>query len=203
MKKQIYIPIRKQLTFVLVIMSFVAGSYSQKSATDVNEDTNIRYLKSLAAVISNLENVYAGTYFKPIELEDVRIYDNNLRFEELNFAPVYSADEEEKLQVEDWMMDEEHFRINDSYELNDIAEEEKIQVEDWMLDEEHFRLPVNEDELYEVAEEEKLAIEDWMLDESHFLSINSNLIEDENTVEDELKVENWMLDPDHWVSRVD
>ena len=174
MKKQINIPIRKQLTFVLVIMSFVAGSYSQKSSTAMKEDSNIRYLKNLAAVISNMENFHAGTYIKPIELEDIRIYDNNLRFEELIFAPAYSADEEEKMQVEDWMLDEEHFRI-----------------------------PVSNDEaLYEVAEEEKLAIEEWMLDESHFLS-NNNLIEDENSVEDELKVENWMLDPDHWVSRAD
>ena len=165
MKKQINIPIRKQLTFVLVIMSFVAGSYSQKSSTAMKEDSNIRYLKNLAAVISNMENFHAGTYIKPIELEDIRIYDNNLRFEELIFAPAYSADEEEKMQVEDWMLYEEHFRINDSYEFFDIAEEEKIQVEDWMLDEEHFRIPVSNDEaLYEVAEEEKLAIEEWMLD---------------------------------------
>ena len=201
MKKQIYIPIRKQLTFVLVIMSFMAGSYSQKSATTLKEESNIKYLKSLAAVISNLENEYTGTYVKPIELEDARISDNNLRFDELILTPVYSA-EEEKIEVEDWMLDEEHFRIHNSSELFENDKEEKLVVEDWMLDEDHFSKSGLDDALYEVAEEEKPAIEEWMLDESHFLS-DKNSVEDENTIEDELKVENWMLDPDHWVSRAD
>ena len=157
----------------------MAAGYSQKSASAVKEYSNFNHLKSLAVVISNLENEYGDIHIKPIELENIRINNSNLRFEELTFAPAHSA--------------------NEAFLTED--KEEKMQVEDWMLNEEHFRIN-NSSELYENAEEEEIIVEDWMLDESHFLS-NNNLIEDENTAEDELKVENWMLDPDHWVSRAD
>ncbi len=179
MKAQIYKSVRKQLVVVLMIMSFMAGAYAQKSAFSFKEDSNFRYLRSLAAVISQIENDYAAILVKPIEQVEVR-FDNNLKFEEFVLEPEYSANE--------------IFLVNE--------EEEKIQVEEWMMDEDHFRNDKNDDELNEIAEEEKLVIEDWMLDESHFISDN-NAIGDEISTEDELEVEDWMLNPEHWVLRAD
>ena len=201
MKKQSNLPNGKQLMLFLAIMSFVAAGLAQKSAITMKEDNDIRYLKSLAAVISNLETDYSGYFIKPFASDEIRIVDNNLKYEEYVFVSEYAADDEEKIEVEDWMLDEAYFLTEGSNELFEVSNEESISIEDWMLDELHF-LTVSENELYEVAEEEKLSVEDWMLDESHFLTA-SDRIEDDNTAEDELKVENWMLNPDHWVSRVD
>jgi hypothetical protein len=162
MKTQNYKPIKKQLIIVLMIMSFIAGAYAQKSTIAFKEDSNFRYLKSLVAVINNMENGYADLHSRTAEKNVAN-------------SDIFLANEKE----------------------------EKIQVENWMLDEDHFLTNSSEDGLFETAKEEKLVVEDWMLDESHFLSSDKDLTKDENEVEDDMKVESWMLNPDHWVSRAD
>jgi hypothetical protein len=197
MKKQFNLRNGKQLMLFLVIMSFVVAGLAQKSVITMKEDNNIRYLKDLAAVISNLETNYSGYFAKPVASDDISAVEDNLVSEEYVIVSDYSAGAEEEIKVEDWMLDEAYFRAESSNELYEVTEEKSIAIEDWMMDESHF-LSISENELYEVAEEEKLVIEDWMLDESHFLTITDR-IENENTTEDELTVENWMLDPGHWV----
>ena len=167
MKAQIVNQVKKQLTIVIMILSIMAGSYAQKSVSALKEFYNLKQLKSLVEVLNNTE------------MNDAILGSTGSESNKIISAPEQTA--------------------SDAFM---VSEEEELMVEDWILDEAHFRLHVNEDESYEAAGEEKPVIEEWMLDESHFLS-NNNLNEKEITSEDELKVENWMTDLNHWVLRAD
>jgi len=64
---------------------------------------------------------------------------------------IYENDYDAKLNVEDWMTDNNYFR---AAETQQIAKDEVLQVEDWMLDE----------SLFAVADETEspLTLENWM-----------------------------------------
>ncbi len=177
MKAHTYKPAKRQLIIVMMILSFIIGSYAQKSAVIRNDDSDLEQLRNLVEVLYNTKIYQTGLHVLPLAINNLETGGTGLKSDNVLFVPEISA----------------------SDAFMNIDAEEKLAVEDWMLDENSFITSLNSNEMTE-AEEEKLAVEDWMLDESHFLTSDANLHSEENITEDEMQVEDWMLDPNHWVS---
>ncbi|MBN2214799.1 MAG: hypothetical protein JW723_11190 [Bacteroidales bacterium] len=178
MKAQINNRIGRQMILVLMVLSFIAGSYAQKSAIALNEGSNIKQLNSIIELLNNIELNDAIPSIQVIGINDTELGSIELEFDRIISVPEFST--------------------SNAFIL---SEEEELEVEDWMLDESHFRISGSNYGMEEA--EEKLEVEDWMLDESHFLSGEVKTNSEEDLAEDELQIENWMLDPNHWASLAD
>jgi hypothetical protein len=177
MKAQINNQIRRQTILVLLVMCITTGSFAQKATIALKENFNIKQLKNFFEVLDNQGMNDAGQYLQLSELSDAIYGSIGSEIDKMIFALEMSA--------------------GDIFMFS--KEEEELVVEDWMLDENHFRTTGINYEINETAEEENPVIEDWMLDESHFLSDKANLNPEEDAAEEKLQVENWMLDQNHWV----
>jgi hypothetical protein len=177
MKAQISNHIGRKLILVVIVLSLMADSFAQKSTIALKENYNLRQLKSLAEVINTQEVYDAEQYLQLSAVSDAVLGSIGSEIDKMIFAL-------ERIASDAFMVSEE---------------EEELVVEDWMLDENHFRTARNNYAIVQTTEEEKPVIEDWMLDESHFLSDKTNLNPAADIAENELQVENWMLDPNHWV----
>ena len=66
----------------------------------------------------------------------------------LSIALFFQGCKEEKLEVEEWMLDLDYFYNTDTYE-------EAIELEPWMLDTEYF--------ISDETNEDPIELEDWMI----------------------------------------
>ena len=181
MKAQIYRPVKRQMILIMMILGFIAGSYAQKSAATLKADNNLKHFMMMVEVLNRMENDRIALYLQPVGFENTEPGSIELKLDRINFVSEFSN--------------------SDAMMLSE--EEEDLEVEDWMLDEDYFMHTVSNDEMYQTQEEEKIVVEDWMLDESHFLPNKANLNSVEDIAEDKLQIENWMLDPNHWVLGAD
>ena len=148
MKAQIYRPIKRQLILVMMILGFIAGSYAQKSAITLKADNDLRHFMMMVEVLNRMENDRIAVYLQPVGFENTELGSIGLKLDGIAFESEFSnsdvlmvSEEEEELEVEDWMLDESHFLSNKANmnSVEDIAED-KLQIENWMLDPNHWVL---------------------------------------------------------------
>lgn len=110
------------------------------------------------------------------------------------FVTYYETETEEALQLEKWMMDENHFST-----FSAITEESEspLELETWMTNESFF----NPSSAYlQTATEETLELESWMLEESTFSNTTFKLTQETETA---LELEDWMLNENLFSGIVD
>ena len=162
MKTQINNWQKRIMISALVIMVLIMGIFAQKSYSVICSDSNLKSLKGIVAEISNNNHLI----FISIQ-PSVTVRSHNAAIIKL---PELATANEDKLKVEPWMLNEDHFLGKETKADFAEVEEESIPIEDWMMDETHF-MPDSKAELSTaVDQEEEMQVEDWMLDESHFLT---------------------------------
>ncbi len=117
------------------------------------------------------------------------------------FAAILAEETEESLEMEDWMINENHFAIFFTIEEET---EEALELEDWMINEDNFTASFS---LLEETDE-PFELEDWMLNTSTFevkgvetvknKVISSNTYVFQEATESELKMEKWMFSEKYW-----
>ena len=61
--------------------------------------------------------------------------------------PIFNEVKEEKLKLEDWMLDENNFDVQKKTSFNSLIDEEpKLKLEDWMIDERNFEVKPQREE---------------------------------------------------------
>ena len=100
------------------------------------------------------------------------------------FTALTATENEGKLQLEDWMMNENNFSPSVFVETET---ESPMELENWMTNESLFDI---HSVYLEVETEEELKLENWML--------NEDLFSTHLTVDQPLELENWMISEVIW-----
>ncbi|MCY1720338.1 hypothetical protein OU798_08295 [Prolixibacteraceae bacterium Z1-6] len=96
----------------------------------------------------------------------------------------YAEENEETLEIENWMMNEDSFGTFISFE---VESESPMVLENWMTNESYFNYAT---EMFLEETESELEIEDWMLNENLFNATGED--------EQPLKLESWMISDKVW-----
>lgn len=183
-------------------------------------------LKSMAVVVSLVlisftvsaqgfwESLLENTTFNEIALAMVTPISDNEPTIEVDkdidtdaFDSFLEVEEEDVLEVEDWMTNEANFEPALTIETEI---DEPLKVEDWMINETYFGGTTFN---VEIETEEVLEVEDWMLDSELFegktkkgdVIVRGNYIIGKTFIylnveqkDEELKLESWMVSPKVW-----
>ncbi len=171
--------------------------FNSKTENTVKKSTSkwLVVILSIALISSSLDAQNLGySYSEKMNFAEntYAMYDANvsLRSNSGNhsaFLASVETEQEESLQIENWMLDNTYFR---AYDLIIAEEENPMEIERWMTNEMNFG---SVSLLLEPAVDEDLEIEKWMTNEHTFSNLHL-LAEQES--ENKLEVENWMLNTD-------
>jgi len=131
------------------------------------------------------KSIYENNGFKDIAMAMVEVNtETTLESTDADLSSYYAEENEESLEIENWMINENNFGTFISFE---VASESALELEDWMTNDSYFD---KTSEMFIEETESELEIEDWMLDE--------NLFNAAGEVEQSLQMESWMLSEDIW-----
>jgi hypothetical protein len=179
-----------------------SNSYNNKKLNAMKTKNNVQktVLKSMAVVISFVlisitvnaqdfwKSILENTSFNEIALAMV---ENNTKTitsssDAHSFAAILEVENEEELELENWMIDETLFDAN----LMSIETESEaaLELEGWMTDDSNFG-----NSGFEIIEEteHEMLLEDWMLNEDLFNATEEG--------EQPLELESWMISEEIWI----
>ena len=125
-----------------------------------------------------------GNYFNLVQLVAASDKSETETLRTTVFAASIEKENEELLEVEDWMTSENHFGMFVEIE-NEM--DESLELEEWMINEANFTFGASETDA-------PLELESWMINEGHFISDYEPAIIEEEP----LKLEGWMTNANNF-----